>query len=109
MADLRYGGPSLWRAGTRERRPLEVERLTVSLLSIDCLSSVVAVFRRSEEHEYKCDVQSCGGLAGRSADHEVKVHRPSTLSQRLKSTVDDLRALDISLPSNGAASNDTVA
>jgi len=48
------------------------------------------VFRRSDESEYELDMQPYCGIAGQSADHEVKVHRQSTVSRRPESTVEHL-------------------
>jgi len=60
------------------------------VIGFGCVSLVVTVFRRSEKPEHESDVQSCGDVAGHSTDDEVKVHRRSTTSQRLKSAVEDL-------------------
>ena len=74
-----------------------------------CTSSVVAVFRGSKELEYQCDVQSRGEVTGQSADDEVDVHRQSAVSQRLASSVEDLRVLGAQLSDGGTARSITVA
>ena len=62
----------------------DVYRTGSPMMVIEC---VIAVFRGSEKPKYKHDVQPHSGVAGQSADHEVKVHQRSTVSQRLESVI----------------------